>query len=324
MDAGLRALEAHGYRPLVRRNRRDGHLAGSAEERARELEDAFADPKVDAVMCVRGGYGCGQLLPLIDLERIAAGGKPLIGMSDITHLLVPLAAAGGVVSLGTDAAEARERRRVHGLTSFREAVSGRPYSVSAAAAPAEAIVPGRVRAPLTGGTTSVLCATLGTPWELDSEGSLLLLEDVCEEPYRIDRMLTQLSQAGKLDAAAGFVVSEHHDCAPREPGAVANADAGAAPASGAARQALSVRPAARPRRASGKRAVRRPRRAGRRRSDSCAASADAVLFLERAHSGPRRGSWSSSSTPSSCPTRQTSRRSSSTSTQTPAAAGKTT
>jgi muramoyltetrapeptide carboxypeptidase len=98
--AGLAALEGQGYRPLAPADRRDGHLAGSAAERARELEAAIANPDVDAVMCVRGGYGSGQLLPLVDLERIAAAGKPLIGMSDITHLQVPLAAAGGTCLWG--------------------------------------------------------------------------------------------------------------------------------------------------------------------------------------------------------------------------------
>jgi muramoyltetrapeptide carboxypeptidase len=216
VSAGLAALEAQGYNPIAPADRRDGHLAGSAEERARELETAFADPAVDAVMCVRGGYGSGQLLPLIDLERIAASAKPLIGMSDITHLQVPLAAAGGACLWGP---MLLKHGNAGGYTaaSFRQAVGGDPYSVRAADAPAVTIVPGVVRAPLTGGTTSVLCATLGTPWELDSEGRLLLLEDVCEEPYRIDRMLTQLGQAGKLAAAAGFVVSEHHGCAPRRP-----------------------------------------------------------------------------------------------------------
>jgi muramoyltetrapeptide carboxypeptidase len=214
--AGLAALEAQGYRPLAPADRRDGHLAGSAEERARELEAAFADPAVDTVMCVRGGYGSGQLLPLIDLERIAATRKPLIGMSDITHLQVPLAAAGGMCLWGPMLLKHGSAGE-YTATSFRRAVSGASYSVRATGTPAQVIVPGRVRAPLTGGTTSVLCATLGTPWELDSSGQLLLLEDVCEEPYRIDRLLTQLGQAGKLGAAAGFVVSEHHDCAPRRP-----------------------------------------------------------------------------------------------------------
>ena len=135
MSAGLAALEAQGYDPIAPADRRDGHLAGSAEERARELEDAFADPAVDAVMCVRGGYGSGQLLPLIDLERIAAAGKPLIGMSDITHLQVPLAAAGGGVSVGADAARRTGARASTRPPAFREAVSGEPYSVGAAAAP---------------------------------------------------------------------------------------------------------------------------------------------------------------------------------------------
>ena len=216
VSAGLAALVAQGYKPIAPADRRDGHLAGSAEERARELEAAFADPAVDAVMCVRGGYGSGQLLPLVDLGRIAAGGKPLIGMSDVTHLQVPLAAAGGACLWGPMLLKHGSAGE-YTAACFRQAVSGEPYSVRAADVPAVTIVPGRVRAPLTGGTTSVLCATLGTPWELDCEGRLLLLEDVCEEPYRIDRLVTQLSQAGKLATAAGFVVSEHHDCAPRRP-----------------------------------------------------------------------------------------------------------
>jgi muramoyltetrapeptide carboxypeptidase len=214
VSAGLRALEAHGYRPLLQADRRDGHLAGSVQERAAELEAAFADPAVDAVICLRGGYGSGQLLPLLDIERIAAGGKPLIGMSDITHLLVPLAAAGASCVWGpmlVTHATASE----YTASAFRETLSGRPHSVEAATA--VTIVPGEARAPLTGGTTSILCATLGTPWELETEGRLLLLEDVGEEPYRIDRLLTQLSQAGKLDAAVGFVVSEHERCAPAWP-----------------------------------------------------------------------------------------------------------
>jgi muramoyltetrapeptide carboxypeptidase len=216
VSAGLAALEAQGYDPIAPADRRDGHLAGSAEERAHELEAAFADPAVDAVMGVRGGYGSGQLLPLIDLERIAASAKPLIGMSDITHLLVPLAAAGGACLWGPMLLKHGSAGE-YTAASFRQAVSGDPYSVRAVGEPALTIVPGRVRAPLTGGTTSVLCATLGTPWELQCSGQLLLVEDVCEEPYRIDRLLTQLAQAGKLDDTAGFVVSEHHDCAPKRP-----------------------------------------------------------------------------------------------------------
>jgi muramoyltetrapeptide carboxypeptidase len=216
VDGGVAALEAQGYRVIPPADRRDGHLAGGAEERAAELESAFADPAVDAVICLRGGYGSGQLLPLLDLERLAGAGKPFIGMSDITHLLVPLSAAGAPCLWGamlTKHASASE----YTARSFREAVGGRAHTVAAADAPTVTIVPGRVRAPLTGGTTSILCATLGTPWELDAEGRLLLLEDVDEEPYRIDRLLTQLSQAGKLAAAAGFVVSEHHACEPRRP-----------------------------------------------------------------------------------------------------------
>jgi muramoyltetrapeptide carboxypeptidase len=214
IEAGVAALEAQGYRVIPPADRRDGHLAGSAGERASELAGAFADPAVDAVICLRGGYGSGQLLPLLDLERIGSAGKPLIGMSDITHLLVPLAEAGAPCLWGPMLLK-QGAPSEYTARSFREAVSGRPYTVAAADEPAVTIVPGTVTAPLTGGTTSILCATLGTPWELDARDRLLLLEDVDEEPYRIDRYLTQLAQAGKLAAAAGFVVSEHHACEPR-------------------------------------------------------------------------------------------------------------
>lgn len=216
VSAGVAALEARGYRPIVAADRRDGHLAGSADERAAELEGAFADPAVDAVMCLRGGYGSGQLLPLLDLERIAASAKPLIGMSDITHLHVPLAAAGAACLWGPMVVKHASASE-YTASAFARALSGRSYTVGAARVSAVTIVPGRVRAPLTGGTTSILCATLGTPWELETEGRLLLLEEVGEEPYRIDRLLTQLGQAGKLAPATGFVVSEHRDCAPARP-----------------------------------------------------------------------------------------------------------
>jgi muramoyltetrapeptide carboxypeptidase len=216
VEAGVTALEAQGYRLIPPADRRDGHLAGSAQERAAELEAAFAAPDVDAVICLRGGYGSGQLLPLLDLDRLAAAGKPFIGMSDITHLLVPLAAAGAPCLWGP-MLTGHGRATAYTARTFREAVGGRPYTVAAADTPTVALVPGSVRAPLTGGTTSILCATLGTPWEVETDDRLLLLEDVDEEPYRIDRLLTQLGQAGKLAAAVGFVVSEHHACEPRRP-----------------------------------------------------------------------------------------------------------
>jgi muramoyltetrapeptide carboxypeptidase len=214
---GVAALERLGYTVIPPADRRDGHLAGSAGERAAELESAFADPAVDAVMCLRGGYGSGQLLPLIDVERIAAACKAFIGMSDVTHLLVPLADAGAPCLWGP---MLQKHATASGYTvrAFQEALSGGPYVIGAAPdSPPTAIVPGQTSAPLTGGTTSILCATLGTPWELRTDGRLLLLEEVDEEPYRIDRLLTQLGQAGKLAAAAGFVVSEHVACEPRRP-----------------------------------------------------------------------------------------------------------
>jgi muramoyltetrapeptide carboxypeptidase len=118
--------------------------------------------------------------------------------------------------MGADAAEARQRQRVHGLR-VSSGAQRPPIHRPRRRRPGGHDRAGRIRAPLTGGTTSILCATLGTPWELDTEGRLLLLEEVGEEPYRIDRLLTQLGHAGKLAAAAGFIVSEHTGCAPARP-----------------------------------------------------------------------------------------------------------
>jgi muramoyltetrapeptide carboxypeptidase len=213
--AGVAALEAAGLRVVMGEGvgLARGYLAGTPEERAADLHSAFGDPDVEVVMEIRGGYGSGQVVPLLDFDLIAANPKPLVGMSDITLLHLALARHVDLVTFwgpncvqlgrpGSDWSLERLLRALRGEIAPVGSVDGKAV---------ETLVPGTARGPLAGGTTTLLAASLGTPYEVETEGRVLLLEDVHVEPYEVDRCLTQLLHAGKLDAAAGFAVSEHWD-----------------------------------------------------------------------------------------------------------------
>jgi muramoyltetrapeptide carboxypeptidase len=196
-----------------------GYLAGTAQQRASDLHAAFADPEVDAVLAVRGGYGAAELVPLLDEALLRANPKPFIGMSDLTvlHLVLgerlglptfwgPMA---GQLARGTD----YTRRMFHAVLTRGPAAG--PLEL-----PEEAVVttlvPGSAAGPLGGGTTALLAASLGTAWEVQTEGRVVLLEDVGLEPYELDRALLQLLQAGKLADAAAFAIGVHVGVAPRD------------------------------------------------------------------------------------------------------------
>ena len=212
----MAALEGAGVRTLRSPNlgRQRGYLAGSPEERAADLHWAFAAPEVDVVLEIRGGYGSGQVVPLLDLDLIGANPKPFVGMSDITALHLALGRLAGLVTLwGPICVQLGRPRADYSLGRLVRALGGEidPIGCSSGGSPLETLCPGRARGPLVGGTTTLLAASLGTPYELETEGCVLLLEDVDVEPYEIDRCLTQLLHAGKLEAAAGFAIAEHAD-----------------------------------------------------------------------------------------------------------------
>lgn len=214
--AGREALEAAGLRVVMGQHvgRERGYLAGTPEERAADLHWAFADSNIDVVMELRGGYGSGQVVPLLDLDLVQAHPKPFVGMSDITLLHLALGRLAGLVTLwGPTCVQAGRPGSEYTLERLLAALGGEIAPVGGAdGGPAiETLCPGTARGPLAGGTTSLLAASLGTPYELETEGRVLLLEDVDVEPYEVDRCLTQLLHAGKLDAAAGFVVAEHSE-----------------------------------------------------------------------------------------------------------------
>ncbi|MEO8660558.1 MAG: LD-carboxypeptidase [Bryobacteraceae bacterium] len=204
--------------------KRNGYLGGSIDERLDDLHAMFRDPEVNAVFAIRGGYGSPQLLDRIDYGLIRANPKIFLGYSDITALHLAIHRKAGLVTFHGPVTLSRYT----GYTQehFRKALfSTEP--IGSVTNPPESnelrpdhllrtIRPGVARGPLMGGNLSLIAATMGTPYEIDTRGKVLFLEDVGEQPYSIDRMLTQLRLAGKLEAAAGIVFGECSECMPRE------------------------------------------------------------------------------------------------------------
>ncbi len=207
LERGLEVVRSMGFRVRVseRALSRDGVLAGTDSERARELQAYFADPDVRAIFAARGGYGCGRLLPLLDFDAIALTPKPFVGFSDATFLLNALVDKSSMVSfhgpmVAMDFARGLGRR---GFEHMRKLLTGELRGFELAAR--EAIHPGSAHGLLIGGCLSVVVATLGTPWAPSFDGRILFLEDTGEKAYRIDRMLVQLRQSGTLARCAGIV-----------------------------------------------------------------------------------------------------------------------
>lgn len=216
VENGLSALHALGYTTQAGDHvltRGPLYFAGTPEMRLRDLHHAFADDDVRAIFSTRGGYGSNYLLDALDLDLIAESAKPFFGYSDLTAVQLWLldqlqlpAFHGPMVS-----ADFAREEGVH-LPSLKAALSGQPYSVGAAEG-MRTLHPGRVRGTLYGGCLSILVALLGTPYEAQTEGKLLFMEDVNAKPYQVDRMLWQLRQAGKFDGVKGIVFGEMLDCA---------------------------------------------------------------------------------------------------------------
>lgn len=209
------------------RNRR-GFLAGTDRERLEDLHQAFADKEIKAVWCVRGGYGASRLLPDLDFNLIRKNPKILIGYSDITALHTAIYQRTGLVTFHgpTAAATFSDYAKNHLVNTLMNPSA--PLKIELAPENAanesnlfktETITRGKCRGALTGGNLSLLCALAGTPFGLrDAKGKILFIEDVGEQPYRIDRMLTQLRQTVDLRQAAGIALGVFQDCNPKDEG----------------------------------------------------------------------------------------------------------
>ena len=213
LGVGVRVLEGLGFRVELGTAvlARQTYLAGDDEARRADLQRMIDDPRVRAIFCARGGYGSQRVVPLLDLRALACQPKAIVGYSDATALLAAAVGAGVVAVHGPMVADDFARGLSPRSLSHLTTVLSDPSFLWEASLPV-AVRPGRAAGRLIGGCLSVLTSTLGTPSAPDTAGAILFLEDVHEWPYRVDRLLTQLRQAGKLDDVAGVVFGTMATC----------------------------------------------------------------------------------------------------------------
>jgi muramoyltetrapeptide carboxypeptidase len=223
IDRALGVLEQLGYRTRLAPHARDrhGYLAGSDRDRAGDLMRLFRDRRVDAIFCVRGGYGCTRLLDRLDFAAIRTKPKILLGYSDVTALHCALLKHAGLVSFhGPVLNSDFLREPINDFTMaslWRTLTQARPAGSITEPSPVPAVPPvclrpGRAAGRLVGGNLSLLCALVGTPWLPSLRGRILFFEDVDEAPYRLDRMLTHLLGAGVLRGVAGIAIGTNVGC----------------------------------------------------------------------------------------------------------------
>ncbi|TAK97381.1 MAG: LD-carboxypeptidase [Verrucomicrobia bacterium] len=221
VEAGIAALEKLGFKTKLARHAkaRLGFLAGSDRDRAADLMSLFADKLVTAIMCLRGGYGSARLLDRLDYSVIRRNPKIFIGFSDITSLHCAFLNEAGLVSfhgpmVNSDFAEATlPPVAVNSfLRTLTQPAPAGDIALGYRKRTVKTLRGGVTRGRLIGGNLSLLCTTLGTRWQPEFRGRLLFLEDLGEEPYRFDRMLTHLLNAGVLPQVAGVAIGLNHNC----------------------------------------------------------------------------------------------------------------
>lgn len=205
--------------PSCRFANRHGYFAADDAQRARELNEAFADDSIRGVWCIRGGYGAHRLLPLLDFDLIRAHPKRFLGYSDVTALHTAFNQECGWITYHAVMPSTELDADEFTLEQLKRALFG-SLTGPLASPPGQsltALVPGKASGVLCGGNLSLLAASMGTPWEIDTRGKLLFLEDIGEKTYRIDSMLTQLRNGGKFDGCAGVILGAWTDCPPEYP-----------------------------------------------------------------------------------------------------------
>lgn len=222
VERAIKSMNRMGYRVKPGKSvySSRGYFAGEDKLRADDINRMFADHEVSAVFCLRGGYGSQRILDMLDYELIGNNPKIFMGFSDITALLNAIYQECGLITfhgpMGGDFAGGLGKHTKVALKKALESID--PIGEVRNPEMPEVVSDGRAKGILVGGNLSVVVASLGTPYEIDTRDRILLLEDVGEEPYRIDRMLNQLRLAGKLEDAAGIVLGDWSNSEPKEPG----------------------------------------------------------------------------------------------------------
>ncbi|MBO9129190.1 LD-carboxypeptidase [Bacillus sp. 165] len=193
------------------------YLSGSDSIRLHDFHEAFADKNVQGIFCARGGYGSGRLLDSIDFQLIKDNPKIFWGYSDITALHIAMQKHANLVTFhgpmmeecGADTIKQETIASIAQLFEPREQI----FQAADTCYPSFS---NRVKGEMVGGNLTVLTSTLGTPYEIDVKGKILFIEDIGEEPYRIDRMLNQLRLAGKFEECKGVILGDFNDCGPKK------------------------------------------------------------------------------------------------------------
>jgi muramoyltetrapeptide carboxypeptidase len=220
---GVEWWESRGYRVKLADGilHRDDYVAGSPEQRGRDLTAMFADPEVDVVQCLQGGFGSAQAIPHVDFDVVAANPKPFVGYSDITALHVAVRQRTGLATIygyglaGMGAPDSTDFSRDRLLDVLKNGGAG-PVPADPDDPYVRTLGPGKATAPLVGGCLWLLMQTLATPWEFEADECILFFEEVDAPPWYVDGNLTQLGHAGKLQNVVGVVVGEMDKCDWRE------------------------------------------------------------------------------------------------------------
>ncbi len=209
IERATELLKSQGYEVTLAQHIFDHteYLAGSDQDRAKDLMDAFLNPDIKAVYCSRGGYGCARLFPYLDLNAMAASAKMFLGFSDITTLHLALNRR-GLATYHAPMALTLSRERESWVTeSFLGTLKGE-NPIPENAPGGETIIGGIAEGEVTGGCLCLITDSIGTPDAIDCRGKIILIEDVDENPHRVDAMLTQLLNVGQIQDCAGIVVGE--------------------------------------------------------------------------------------------------------------------
>ncbi|MBI5326633.1 MAG: LD-carboxypeptidase [Ignavibacteriae bacterium] len=218
----IEALNYFGLKNKIGRNvlKGEGYKTRTIEERIDDIHTMFGDKDVSAIFCLRGGYGSAGLLDKIDYDLIKSNPKIFIGYSDITalHLAInkysSLITFHGPVLLSGFSNYTADyfSKALFNTNPLGKIVNPESKSGIRLVHPTRTIKPGKATGKLIGGNLSIICSLMGTPYEIETKDKILFIEDVGEEPYRIDRMLTQLRLAGKLNSTAGIIFGECTEC----------------------------------------------------------------------------------------------------------------
>jgi muramoyltetrapeptide carboxypeptidase len=221
---GIEYLKQLGYDVIASTHVLDkrGYLAGHDEDRAEDLNAMFRNPEIGAIICSRGGYGTPRLIDKIDFDAIQNNPKIFVGYSDLTAVSLAIWQQTGLVTFSGPMVAVEMGRGIDPFTetSFWTTVTS-PDPVGLLAnpdsSPVRVIKPGKAEGRLLGGCLSLINVLAGTPYFPDFDGAILIIEDIDEEPYRVDRYLAQLKLAGVFEKIAGIVLGQFIDCDPKDP-----------------------------------------------------------------------------------------------------------